>query len=691
MQVSPFPWRPLAAFLLALAAQTLLEPPARIPAALALYLLAGALAVWSFRRREWTLPDSFSSSSAIQLPVANYRLLPLLASLPLLGAAFYLFGENQFTPLNLSLWLAGIAFFLRAVWAENQKPYTDGIARPVPQNSFCATSEQDKSCNTGQPSRSGWFLPSNTDNANALRTDILKKEKSVFLRAIRVIRVPHLLFLSILLIAAFFRFYRLAQVPAEPFSDHAEKILDVYDITQGETRIFFPRNTGREAIQFYWTLLIAAIFQTGLTFQTLKIGTAILGFLTLPFLYLLGKEIANPRAGLLAMLLAGIAYWPNVISRVGLRFPLYPLFVAPTLFFLLRGLRTRRRNNFLFSGLFLGLGLHGYTPFRIVPLLILLTFILYALCNKQYVIRGFIHLFAIALVLFLPLLRYALENPGQFWFRASSRAVVENPLPIFFSNLWNALLMFNVNDGNIFVNSIVHRPALDAVTGALFVLGLILLLARRRFLDLWLAAAILTLILPSALSLAYPGENPALNRAAGALVPVFLVVGMTLDGLLTALSVGLNRNGESVIAAGVVGILFAASAAQNYDLVFRQFREQYDRVVWRTSEMGAAIAEFGHPESVWIVPYEHWVDTRLPAMWAGIPNRDLGLPRERLADTLQLPPPKLFIFKASPLAADFDDKQTLMELQRLYPQGELTLHESEPWWQSFWIYFVPAP
>ena len=194
--------------------------------------------------------------------------------------------------------------------------------------------------------------------------------------------------------------------------------------------------------------------------------------------------------------------------------------------------------------------------------------------------------------MFLPLLRYALENPDQFWNRAASRAFTANPLPIFFSNLWNALRMFNVNDGNIFVNSIVHRPALDVVTGALFVLGLTLLLVRRRFLDLWLVAAILTLILPSVFSLAFPDENPALNRAGGALVPVFVVVGMTLDGLLTRLQSGLNRSGERVIVAGVVGILFAASAIQNYDLVFRQYDEQYQRVVWRTSEMGAVIEEF---------------------------------------------------------------------------------------------------
>ena len=229
------------------------------------------------------------------------------------------------------------------------------------------------------------------------------------------------------------------------------------------------------------------------------------------------------------------------------------------------------------------------------------------------------------------------------------------------------------------------------MTGALFALGLVLLLRRRSFLDAWLVAALLTLILPSVLALAYPEENPAINRAGGALVPVFVVVGMTLDGLLTRLEVGLNRAGRAVIVVGVTGLLFAASAIQSYDLVFRQFAEQYDRVVWQTSAMGAVIREFGAPDRVWIVPYEQWVDTRLPGVWAGIPNRDFALAREDLASTLQLPGPKLFIFKASPLAASFDDTATKELLQKLYPHGELTLHESEPWWQSFWVYFVPVP
>ncbi|MEW5940303.1 MAG: glycosyltransferase family 39 protein [Chloroflexota bacterium] len=532
------------------------------------------------------------------------------------------------------------------------------------------------------------------------------QKESAFIRARPRPIVFGFVFLSILLIAAFFRFYHLSQVPAEPFSDHAEKILDLYDITQGEARIFFPRNTGREAIQFYWSLLVAAIFQTGLSFQTLKIGTTLLGFLTLPFIYLLGAEVANRRAGLLAMLFAGVAYWPNVISRVGLRFPLYPLFVAPTFYFLLRGLRTRNRNDFILSGIFLGLGLHGYSPFRVVPVLAVVTVLMWWAYTGTHVdtytgrqvdrhtgtqVAGNAAiLFGAAFILFLPLLRYALDNPSQFWFRAETRLVAENPVPTFFSNFGNALLMFNVNDGNTLVNSVVERPALDVVTCALFLIGIVLLLRRRSFVDLWLVAAILVLILPSVLSLAYPEENPALNRAGGALVLVFAVVGMTLDGLLTRLGVGLNRAGQTVILAGVTGLLFAASAVQNYDLVFRQFDAQYNRVVWKTSEMGAVIREFGNPERVWIVPYEHWVDTRLPGVWAGIPNRDFALAREDLADTLQLPGPKLFIFKASPLAAAFDDTATKEALQALYPQGKLTLHESEPWWQSFWVYFVPA-
>ena len=84
--------------------------------------------------------------------------------------------------------------------------------------------------------------------------------------AIHIVITPWtLVLLAVFALAIFFRFYRLNQVPGEMFSDHAEKLLDVGDLLNGQTKIFFERNTGREAFQFYLTALIIKLFHTGLT------------------------------------------------------------------------------------------------------------------------------------------------------------------------------------------------------------------------------------------------------------------------------------------------------------------------------------------------------------------------------------------------------------------------------------------
>jgi 4-amino-4-deoxy-L-arabinose transferase-like glycosyltransferase len=436
------------------------------------------------------------------------------------------------------------------------------------------------------------------------------------------------------------------------------------------------------------------------------------GLVTLPYMYALGKEIGNRRVGLLAALFAGIAYWPNVISRVGLRFPLYPLFVAPTLLYLIRGLRKRNRNDFILSGLFLGLGLHGYTPFRIVPVVVVVAVGLYLLhrqsqgARKQTIIYLAI-LTAMALVVFLPLLRYWQENPAIFTMRAYSRlGTPDNPLPgpwwqILLSNIWNGLRMFNWDDGEIWVHSVMHRPALDVISGALFLIGIVLLLVRyirqRHWQDLFLLLAVPLLELPSILSLAFPGENPALNRAAGAMVPTFLIVALALDGLMTAIGsrpepvegAEKGRRAPAVLAGVLALLLVAGSSFQNFDLVFNQYATEYTGGAWNSSEMGAVIKQFGltygTTDSVWIVPYPYWVDTRLPGVWAGIPNRDFAIWPDQFGGTLSVPAPKLFIVKT-------DDTADVAALQALYPQGVLSTFHSATKMEGkdFFIFFVPS-
>jgi hypothetical protein len=303
-----------------------------------------------------------------------------------------------------------------------------------------------------------------------------------------------------------------------------------------------------------------------------------------------------------------------------------------------------------------------------------------------------------ALIVFLPLMMFAVQHPTMFAFRAFSRlGSWERPLPgpawqIFLENGWNAVTMFFWSDGEIWPISVPYRPALDVVSAALFFAGIVLLVVRyiqrRHWLDLFLLLSIPMLMLSSILSLAFPNENPALNRAGGAYVPVFVVIALALDGFLAALdrrgkTLG-QRRGWQVAALAAFALLFVLSARQNYDLVFRQYKENFDAGSWNTTEMGAFIHDFassvGTYESAWVVAYPYWVDTRLVGMNAGQPERDYAISVENLYTTTALPVPKLFLINV-------EDQAAVETLKALYPDGVVYRHTSPRPGKDF-LYFL---
>jgi hypothetical protein len=228
------------------------------------------------------------------------------------------------------------------------------------------------------------------------------------------------------------------------------------------------------------------------------------------------------------------------------------------------------------------------------------------------------------------------------------------------------------------------------VSGAFFIIGVVLLLVRYfsagHWLDLYLPLSILLLQLPSTLSIAYPEENPALNRTGGAAVVVFIVVALAVDGLLSTLRSRSPRPLNRIFAWGVPALLIGISLFQNYNLVFNTYADYFRIGAWNSSEMGLIIQEFeqehNQTDTVWIVPYEHWVDTRLPGVWAGIPNHNFGMWSEDLYQTLDFDGPKLFMYKPG-------DEEALEELLYLYPDGTLTRYISEVPNHDFMIYRVP--
>jgi hypothetical protein len=649
------PWRSLLALGLALLAQISLMPrPNRawIPG-LILYMIAAGVLVWAVLKGECEPADL----PAAEEHAEDYKVQTrwLIVSLPLALVAFLILGGNRFTLLNVTIWLLSILFTVLAFW-QGQLPF-----------------------------RSWWqWLKSHLRFPWKLSVSSWT-----------------ILVLAVVVVVVFFRVYRFNQVPPEMVSDHAEKLLDIWDVLHGQASIFFPRNTGREAIQMYLTAGIIDLLHTGYTYLSLKIGTILVGLLTLPFLYLLGKELGNKRIGLLAVLFAGIGYWPNVISRVGLRFPLYPMFVAPTLYFLIHGLRTGKRNDFILSGLALGIGLHGYTPIRILPILVLIVVGLFLLHpqargKRLQVLSSLLVLILISVLVFLPLLRFAVDYPTIFDFRAFSRlGSSERPLPgsalvIFMENFWNASTMFFWSDGNIWVHSVTGSPALDIVSAALYFLGAVLLLVRyirrRTWQDLALLISVPVLMLPSILSLAFPDENPALNRAGGAIVPVFVIVAIALDGLMSGVEKRLPSKAGSRFAWGLATVLIVFSALGNYDLVFNEYQRAYQLSSWNTSEMGRVIRDFGQlyggTSNAYVVPYPYWVDTRLVGMNAGDPTRDFAIPPDQISSLLNFPQPKMFLVNPQ-------DEADLNLLRQLFPQGTVSNYASKVG-KDFYIYMVPA-
>jgi NADH:ubiquinone oxidoreductase subunit K len=371
------------------------------------------------------------------------------------------------------------------------------------------------------------------------------------------------------------------------------------------------------------------------------------------------------------------------------------------MYYMIRGLRRQNINDILLTGLFLGLGLHGYTPFRIVPIFVVLGTLIYILHrparNKRLqAIFALVLIAFISLVVFIPLLRYWLANPELFAYRAFSRLTgmevgfQNSPLVIFFQNFWKASIMFFWDNGVIWAHSVPSRPALEVVSGALYFLGIAGLVIRyirkRNWMDLFLLVSIPLLLMPSILSLAYPGENPSLNRTAGAIVPVFVVIAMAFESTIRAVWERLHGRVGRIAVIITVALLWLWSGSNNYDLVFNQYYNIYLSSSWNTSEIGELAKLFidtqGSPQKTYLVGYPYWVDSRLVAINAGYPGLDFAIFTEQIPDTLDDPRAKIFFLNVN-------DEEDMALLQELFPNGTLSRYTSSMKSKDFMIFSVP--
>ncbi len=435
-----------------------------------------------------------------------------------------------------------------------------------------------------------------------------------------------LAFLAILAIGAFFRFHRLSEIPPHPGSDHAEDLLNIEDLARGERPVFFPRNTGQAPLPFYYEYFLHRL-GLPINYLTLKISTALIGMLAIPAFYLMGRELGGAPLGLVAAALGAWSKWPTLGARRGLTFAWAVFPAALFLAALLRYMRRGDRASALSAGFWLGLGQYGYNAFKIVPAMVPIAFGLSLFDsrwknNRGRLVRDGLLITATALLVFLPLLQYMLQRPGDFWYRAMTRAgsreraLPGTPAALFAGNLGRMALALHFRGDQAWINTVTEEPFLDPVTGALFLAGLIVagvtaLRGSRRWTVVLVSLFVLTLA--STLALAFPVENPAINRAAVAIPSVLVIAGLPAAWLLRRAREG--GRGTKTIVGTVLAGLAALSIQQNYESYFVRFRDEQIKILDPTLDVVRVMRRYrderGVPfDNAYLLGTTGWIDGR---------------------------------------------------------------------------------
>ncbi|MBI9049055.1 MAG: glycosyltransferase family 39 protein [Anaerolineaceae bacterium] len=299
--------------------------------------------------------------------------------------------------------------------------------------------------------------------------------------------------LLLTLFAAILRFSQLGSMPNVISGDEGRFGTIIMDIMDGQIRNMFITIFGNSTMYFFFLAGMMKIF--GISFKILRIGSAIGGTLTIPFLYLFAKQLFNRRTAWISTLLLVVSNFHVHFSRIMSVTSIQDAFFATlSLYFFYTGLKKHSRNRMLLAGLSLGLALYVYMGARLIILLIPIFLLFLCLFKSQLVKSNFINLcifIGALLISALPMIYWAISNPITFNARAYQMGVFQSGWLITesaktgFSQLRLFLILFK----QAFLTTIYYPsygfhnsnlPMLDKFSSPFFIAGLIYSLLHTR-------------------------------------------------------------------------------------------------------------------------------------------------------------------------------------------------------------------
>ncbi len=414
---------------------------------------------------------------------------------------------------------------------------------------------------------------------------------------------------AILLLAAFFRLYRLPTMPWGLSQDevvNADISLNV--LTEGGAP-FLSGGFGHEPLFHYLQGVTLTLF--GDNVIGIRMPAVMVGTLLVAAGYTLMRRMWGPVAAIATAVGLSVSWWPVIFSRIGIRAITFPLLLTLAIISLRRGLTLRRRALVILAGLLFGLTLYTYTSARVVPALALAWLMHATIFHRTGLQRhrkALLGAALVAIVVVAPLVLYLSAHPEiqervrqlQGPLTALRQGV---PGPLAWSVL-DTLTMFSRNGEGRWTYGIPGRPILDVLSGALFYLGLIrcALHVRRPACGLlgpWLLIAL-------APSMVTP-DAPSSIRAIGALPAAYGMIGVGTAWLWEWMADrGRTVRVGLLVALGLVGALHAGLTWRAGFGTWASHHEVY----WLYKAHFADIAAFLDRQSASrpMVVFEAWVD-----------------------------------------------------------------------------------
>lgn len=316
----------------------------------------------------------------------------------------------------------------------------------------------------------------------------------------------------LLLVAAWFRFYDLGNIPKGLEHDEVATWHMVAGVLEGERPLYFEEGYGHEPLYNYLTALPMAIW--GHNWLGERFWAPWLGMFAVAATYALMRRLFGPLVGFGAAGYQATVLWAFFFNRLGLRLNLLPFLLCLTVYCFWRGLEQSRgalpplhpphvlyggekRGGtrvvwFALAGLWMGACFYTYMSGRVVPLIVG-AFSAYLLARELLRPRGerpsaralaarwwplLVSALVAALVM-APLALYFLDRP-QDTATPQREGQVDRPLrrllqgdfrPVL-QNAWALLKMWNVDGERYWQLNYSHRPVfVEPISGLFFWIG----------------------------------------------------------------------------------------------------------------------------------------------------------------------------------------------------------------------------